>query len=69
MALPSIIERLKVKYPRSEKFIESEYQRFLSDDSQHNEGDFYNFLVRDVEQRNPPEFKSKGLPKRPGPRR
>ena len=63
MALAARIETLKLKYPRSEKYIELAYQRFLADDTQNDEGEFFVFLQRDVESRNPPEFKGKRLPR------
>jgi hypothetical protein len=55
MALPAQSEKLKIEFPRSEKFIESEYQ-YLVDDSRNDDFEFFNFLRRDVEQRNPPEY-------------
>jgi len=68
MALAGRIEILKLKHPRSGEFIESAYNRFLVDDSQKDESDFFDLLRRDVELRNQPEFTGKGLPKgRSGP--
>jgi hypothetical protein len=64
VALSARIETLKLKYPRSEKFIESEYERYRADDSQNDESDFFVLLRRDVECRNPPEFQAKGLSKK-----
>jgi len=64
MGLAARIETLKLKYPRSENYIESAYQRFMADDTQKDAVDFFDLLKRDVESRNLPEFTGKGLPKR-----
>jgi hypothetical protein len=63
MALAANIEKLKMKFPRSEKFIDLEYQKYLADESRNDDGEFLNFLRCDVERRNPPEFRGKGLPR------
>ena len=57
------IATLKAEYPNDADYIDTEVQRYLTDDSPPDDSEFITLLKRRLEQKHPPPYTGKGLPK------
>jgi len=64
------IATLKAEYPNDTDDIDTEVQRYLTDDSPSDDGEFIALLKARLKQKHPPSYTGRGLPKgRTDPRR